>query len=122
VSVWLNTTKRIWPPDGSPIEKPCWSLGWCPYGQLVEAYPLHPEADQLAREKGWFVRWDATPHTEDNGVTYPGSWQQCEPEHPEARPDINRLLHEGYLETGYNCLTFGHDCPVFYHAELIEEE
>ena len=22
------------------LEKPCWGLGWCPYGQLVEEFPL----------------------------------------------------------------------------------
>jgi len=38
-SIWLNT-KEVIHPD---IEKPCIKLGYCPYGQLIEEFPLsHP--------------------------------------------------------------------------------
>jgi hypothetical protein len=47
------------------ITKPCHELNFCPYGQLVEEYPL------------------------DNSEM--------------------------------SCQTFGHNCPVFYLAELITE-
>ena len=33
---WLNTTKVI----DSDVEKPCKMLRYCPYGQLVEEFPL----------------------------------------------------------------------------------
>jgi hypothetical protein len=56
---WLNTTKVIEP----NIAKPCKKLGYCPYGQLVEEFPL---------------------------------------------------LHS---KSKLSCPTFGHDCPVHYHAE-----
>lgn len=36
MSKWLNN-KAIRKPD---TEKPCHQLGWCPYGQLVEEFPL----------------------------------------------------------------------------------
>jgi len=49
---WLNTEKRIW----QDIVKPCKLCGFCPYGQLVEEFPLYPyrpegaDLNELARE------------------------------------------------------------------------
>ena len=57
MSKWLNTTKRIHKPNEESnfgkdkegkdllwtMEKPCHSCGFCPYGQLVEEYPLQGE-------------------------------------------------------------------------------
>ena len=80
MSEWLNNRKRIH--KVGEIDKPCYKCGFCPYGQLVEAFPLHPE------HKG---------------------------------KDLNKLGNEGKLSTGYDCGSFGHDCPVFYHAEFIQE-
>ena len=55
---WLNTTRVVEP----NIAKPCKKLGYCPYGQLVEEFPLHSKSK-------------------------------------------------------LSCPTYGHDCPVHYHAE-----
>lgn len=33
---WLNTEKRVW----RTMFRPCWGLGYCPYGQLVEEFPF----------------------------------------------------------------------------------
>ena len=78
MSEWLNTEVRKWKSD--EIEKPCYSCGFCPYGQLVEEFPLHPEFEGQ---------------------------------------DLNELAKKGKLDTGYSCEIFGHDCPVFYHAEKL---
>ena len=66
MSKWLNNKKRFY--KSNEIEKPCHSCGFCPYGQLVEEFPLH-------REK-----------------------------------------------TSYSCGVFGHECPVYYHAESFVDE
>lgn len=42
MSVWLNNEK-ITKPDA---EKPCHKLGWCPYGELVEEFPLKEDRDE----------------------------------------------------------------------------
>lgn len=63
MSKWLNTNTRIW----EKIIKPCKLCGFCPYGQLIEEFPL----------------------TNDEGIV---------------------------------CLVYGHDCPVFYHAEIFAED
>lgn len=43
-SKWLNTKKVIHP----DLEKPCIKLGYCPYGQLVEEFPLRDEYTKLS--------------------------------------------------------------------------
>jgi len=53
LSKWLNNKNRIWKPKD--VEKPCQKCGLCPYGQLVEDFPLHPEFEgqdlnKLAKE------------------------------------------------------------------------
>lgn len=65
MSEWLNTKEKIWKADEK--EKPCHILNFCPYGQLVEEFPLKEKLDE------------------------------------------------------YSCETFGHDCPVYYHAEGFVE-
>ena len=67
MSKWLNNKKIIH--NLEAVEKPCHRTGYCPYGQLVEEFPLHPE-DQ---------------------------------------------------DKKYSCKVFGHDCPVYYHAEFLKE-
>lgn len=61
---WLNTKKIII----KNIKKPCYKLGYCPYGQLVEEFLIRKKRNKK-----------------------------------------------------FSCKTFGHDCPVFYHAEMITE-
>ena len=39
MSKWLNTTKMIW----KKAVKPCRAVGFCPYGRLVEEFPLRDE-------------------------------------------------------------------------------
>lgn len=77
MSKWLNTThiqKGIKNGDWNGFykwllkydSKPCHLAGYCPYGKLVEAFPLKKNSK-------------------------------------------------------YACKVFGHDCPVFYHAEPMGE-
>ncbi len=62
--MWLNTEFTL--KENLKKEKPCIKLGWCPYGQLVEAFPLKDKSK-------------------------------------------------------FSCKLFGHDCPMFYHAEDVAE-
>lgn len=63
MSEWLKNNEKIW----KKIVKPCKMCGFCPYGQLVEEFPL----------------------TNDKDIA---------------------------------CQVFGHDCPVFYQAEIFGED
>jgi len=67
---WLNTTTVRHP----ELLKPCIMLLYCPYGELVEEFPLNSEHNPLSC-------------THDNGAI----------------------------------IQFGHDCPVHYHAETMQD-
>jgi len=47
-SKWLNTELVVFP----DLEKPCIKLGYCPYGQLVEEFPLHHHPEYPHKEHG----------------------------------------------------------------------
>jgi hypothetical protein len=64
MSKWLNN-KFIRIKD---IEQPCNILQYCPYGQLVEEFPIRKKKNK------------------------------------------------------YSCNLFGHDCPVYYHAEFYNKK
>jgi len=78
------------------IEKPCHYTGYCPYGSLVEEFPLYQEACNYAIEHNIL--------TED------------------GYPDLNKVIPEHPELDKYSCQVFGHDCPVFYMAEPLAED
>ena len=109
MSKWLNTTHiqdgknngewnefYQWLQKGN---KPCHATGYCPYGALVEAYPLYPDAERVARDHEMYIKHKG-----------------------ELMPDIDKMIDKGLLDTKYNCRVFGHHCPAFYMAEPIAEE
>ncbi len=92
MSGWLEGCLKNIPNTKFP--KPCHQLGFCPYGPLVEEFPLHDRESEMALEIGY---------VQDNG-----------------EPDLNRYISE----FGYDivsCKAFGHACPVFYCGEDVTE-
>jgi len=77
------------------IEKPCHYTGFCPYGTLVEEFPLYPKTRKYAEENNIL--------TED------------------GYPDLNKVLRDHPELDKHSCEVFGHDCPVFYMAEPLAE-
>ena len=51
MSKWLNN-KYLW--YKSTLEKPCNKLHYCPYGQLVEEFPLAIDEAKEAIKKGLY--------------------------------------------------------------------
>ncbi len=94
--------------------KPCWELKYCPYGPIVEHYPLSPgerdieDVEARYREvlegliSGAYTKesdiLDAIDHLEYN---FPPRWESI------------RQYDTSELE----CNVFGHVCPVFFNAE-----
>lgn len=101
-SNWLNNKKII----SKWAEKPCRKLGHCPYGQLVEEFPLHKKAEKFAIKNNKFVKFEKGK-----------GWVTCYKKDKGACPDINWAF--GKVKEPYSCNIFGHDCPVFYHAEKL---
>jgi len=48
--------KKEWERRTKHICKPCWELKYCPYGPLVEQFPLHEEESAKAQELGWYAK------------------------------------------------------------------
>jgi HNH endonuclease len=104
-------------PPGSAC-KPCWELKYCPYGPLVEFFPLHPEEDDIDKiregqselievlreglenpEKEW-------PHLVEKLMYFrPDNWEYI------LQFDVDLLA----------CREFGHVCPVFFMQEGFTE-
>jgi 5-methylcytosine-specific restriction endonuclease McrA len=98
--------------------KPCWELKYCPYGPLVEAFPLRPKSAELveieARYKsilGQLSRGEMKTEEEilkASGMleySYPPRW---------------RWITQ-YDTSDLDCNVFGHICPVFFVAEPFTE-
>lgn len=90
--------------EAKDIEKPCHLCGFCPYGVLVEDYPIFKIEEKYAREHDMWARLSPSQ-----------GWEKCSKDDPGAIPDINSVI--GLVENPYSCSWFGHDCPVYYLAE-----
>ncbi len=91
------------------IQKPCHACGFCPYGQLVEAFPIHTESLKYAEEHGLYSKF-----VDGKG------WVSCNKDDVGASLDLNSAI--GKVEEPFSCKAFGHNCPVFYCAEPIVED
>jgi len=102
MSKWLNNKKKVW--KFNQVPKPCHKLKFCPYGQLIEEFPCHNEAEKYAIKHNKFVKM-----TKDKG------WTECKRTERGATPDVNWACTK--IKEPFSCKTFGHDCPVYYQAE-----
>lgn len=94
---WLKGSIKSGRKFPSYVDKPCHLLGWCPYGPLVEEFPLYDAEREYAINKGWFT--------------------------PDGFPDLNRtVMDKDFIIPEYQCGVFGHDCPAYYLAEAMCED
>ncbi len=101
--------------------KPCWELRYCPYGPLVEDFPLPPPTRQHSVEHNRYLRSCLESGTLGNGKKLDkGRRKFFEEEvrtfdarrYPESLPQVVRDA---------SCRIFGHLCPVFFMAEPFTE-
>ncbi len=98
--------------------KPCWELKYCPYGPLVEQFPLSPGEQALTDVEARFNRMLAEVasgkyKTEDEIMSavdflehhWPPRWKEI----------------QQYDTSELQCNVFGHICPVFFTAESLTE-
>ncbi|NVM55003.1 MAG: hypothetical protein HWN66_14960 [Candidatus Helarchaeota archaeon] len=114
-----------WKKRTSNARKPCWDLKYCPYGELVEQFPLLPTTRKKAishneylkgcLEKGILgVEPNVKPMNEKMRTLFTQQVAEFNPDnHPE---DIPLEIRE------WACLIFGHICPVVFAAENVAEE
>lgn len=111
---WLNNKHRVW--KAGKIARPCHACGYCPYGQLVEEFPCHQEEADYAAKHNKYVKMNY-----ENGK--PNGWIDCKKNDPDptTMPDVEYGIQHMRPKNKYSCKVFGHDCPVYYHAEPFAE-
>jgi hypothetical protein len=119
-SYWLNNEHVMW----ENIIKPCRLCGYCPYGQLVEEFPLPPIARSEAKAHYNYIVKALAKGTFDNPENKESPLMTRE----MAEKEISEFNKNDYPERvsptdlKMQCGVFGHFCPAYYHAELLAEE
>ena len=110
-----KTVRAAWQRRTKNVCKPCWELKYCPYGPLVEEFPLLPPTRAEATEHNEFLKKQLAAGAYDrlrrkefsrqvrefNPLRYPVA---------HARSDVEK-----------SCSVFGHMCPVFFVNEPLTE-
>ena len=102
--------EKEWKRRTEHVCKPCWELKYCPYGPLVEQFPLNEDEKEKAIELEWYSR-----------LVKGKGWIPCNKEDAGATPDINRVFLEYGSLNKHSCKIFGHICPVFFVNEPLTE-
>ena len=107
--------RKDWEKRTKNICKPCWELKYCPYGPLVEDFPLLPPTRSEAIEHNEFLKEQLAKKAYDPQRTkiFKKEVANFNPkEYPEKHnpKDIEK-----------SCSVFGHLCPVFFANEPFTE-
>ena len=105
-----------WDKRSSNLSKPCLSLNYCPYGELVELFPLvGPNREHATKHNKFLKEQLAKGAYKGHRVEEMFKWQVKNfnaNNYPETIP-------EDLLEK--ECKYFGHLCPVFFASEKVTE-
>jgi hypothetical protein len=101
--------------------KPCWELKYCPYGPLVEQFPLLPPTLESAEEHQAYLQQTLETGRLPDGRRLSAKQRKlfktmvAEFDAKEYPPKIPRVL------TDASCNVFGHLCPVYFVGEPLTE-
>ena len=110
---WKRRTRKIC--------KPCWELKYCPYGPLVEQFPLPPPTKDSVIEHNEYLKSCLASGRLADGSKLDKKRRQHfeqmvsdfrESDYPDSIPKIINDI---------GCRVFGHICPVFFTAEPLTE-
>ena len=112
---------RDWKRRTSRLCKPCWELQYCPYGPVVEDFPLLPPVRSSVEHHNEYLR----------SALRSGLLANDQPLDGHRRKTFRRMVADykadDYPETipkvliEASCRVFGHLCPVFFVAEPLTE-
>jgi hypothetical protein len=103
-------SEKGWKRRTEHVCKPCWELKYCPYGPMVELFPMSEDEIARAKELGWYAK-----------LVKGKGWIPCGKTEKGAIPDINRVILEFGRLNERECDLFGHTCPVFFVNEPLTE-
>jgi hypothetical protein len=95
--------------------KPCWELKYCPYGPLVEQFPLPRFTRSEAIEHKEFLMKELgdKAYNPQHQKEFSAEVQNFDPSiFPEEIPEEEAFM---------SCHIFGHYCPAFFSAEPFSE-
>ncbi len=110
---WRERTKNLC--------KPCWELKYCPYGPLVEDFPLPPATLAEAEEHNVYLRnclktgvlGDGRKLDRRRRLFFKAQLRAFrKSDHPAEIPQVI---------ADASCKVFGHLCPVYFAAEPLTE-
>lgn len=105
------------------ICKPCWELKYCPYGQLVEGFPLPPIPKHRAVEHNNYLK----KCLKDNKLGANGGQVLDSTRREMFKKEVRDFNADDYPDSVpselvyMSCGIFGHLCPVFFSAEGFTE-
>ena len=107
--------KKEWEKRTKHVCKPCWELKYCPYGPLVEQFPLPDPTQEAAIEHNKFLKEQLTKGA------YKG-WRKKAFKKEIKEFNLSKYPKEHSKETiEKTCTIFGHLCPVFFVNEPFTE-
>jgi hypothetical protein len=107
--------RKEWEKRTKHVCKPCWELKYCPYGPLVEDFPLLGPTRKDAIEHIEFLK------TQLRTGAYTG-WRKQLFEEEAKNFDPNEFPKEHKKENvERECTVFGHMCPIFFVNEPFTE-
>jgi hypothetical protein len=101
--------------------KPCWELKYCPYGPMVEEFPLLPPTRKEAQDHNEYLK-----NCLETGLL--GSEKKLDDQRRKAfQSQIRKFDPEKYPASipkvfeELSCTIFGHLCPVYFVSEAFTE-
>ena len=110
-----EVVNREWKKRTEHVCKPCWELKYCPYGPLVEQFPLLPPTRASAMEHNEFLKEQLAEGAYDEKRRKMFE-EEVKTFAPDAYPE---QLPQGEIDA--SCSVFGHLCPVFFVNEPFTE-
>lgn len=119
----ISDTKILnnWKKYTSRLCKPCWELQYCPYGPVVEDFPLFPPTRKESVEHDNYLKRCLETGKFENG-------DELDPQRRKwFQEEVNNFDSQDYPENipktllEASCKVFGHICPAFIVAEPLTE-
>ena len=110
-----SEVRKDWNERTKSICKPCWELKYCPYGVLVEDFPLMPPIRKEAIAHNEFLKEQL------NKGAYKADKKKM---FQEQVDEFNSLEYPEFHEKSdieKECSVYGHMCPVFFVNEPFTE-
>jgi hypothetical protein len=110
---WKKRTGRIC--------KPCWELKYCPYGPLVEDFPLLPVLLDEALSHQEYLKDCLASERLGDGRPLDGARRNWFTEQVSSFRKADYPTQMPQVLADAACRVFGHVCPVFFMAEPLTE-